>query len=121
MEAFGEDIYRHCRLVLGKDGLVDEVHQKVFVQAFRGLESWQGRGGLRTWLYAIARHRCLDALKLRRRWLRRFVMTERLPERGDPAAGAEERLGGAAVARMVDAALARLSPEVRVAVVLRFF
>src|SRR5262249_26516687 len=121
MQAFGNDVYRHCRLVLGRDDLADEVHQNVFVCAYRDLESWEGRAGLRTWLYAIARHRCLDALKLRRRWLRRFVLTERLPERGDPAPGADERLGGADMARIMDAVLARLRPEVRVAVVLRFF
>jgi RNA polymerase sigma-70 factor, ECF subfamily len=121
MTAFGDDVWRHCRLVLGSDDLADEVHQNVFVQAYRDLETWQGRAGLRTWLYAIARHRCLDALKLRRRFFRRFVLTDRLPERRAVDAGAEERLGGAQSSKVIDAALARLAPEVRVAVVLRFF
>ena len=121
MHAFGDDVYRHCRLVLGREDLADEVHQNVFVCAYRDLDTWQGRAGLRTWLYAIARHRCLDALKLRRRWLRRFILSERLPERHDPTAGADERLGSADIARVVDAAMARLAPEVRVAVALRFF
>ena len=118
MQTFGDDVWRHCRLVVGSDDLADEVHQNVFVQAYRDLESWQGRAGLRTWLYAIARHRCLDALKLRRRFFRRFVLMDRLPERPAPA---RDSVGDAEVGRVVDAALARLRPDVRVAVVLRFF
>jgi RNA polymerase sigma-70 factor (ECF subfamily) len=118
MQGFGGDVWRHCRLVLGSDDLADEVHQNVFVQAYRDLPTWQGRAGLRTWLYAIARHRCLDALKIRRRFFRRFVLTDRLPEAHAPAA---DPVVSADVARVVDTALARLRPDVRVAVVLRFF
>jgi RNA polymerase sigma-70 factor (ECF subfamily) len=120
MNSYGEDLYRHVRLVVARDDLADEVHQAIFIQAYRDLPRFAGRATLRTWLYAIARHRCLDALKLRRRFLRRFLTTETLPERADPGLGADERIERVAVGAALEACLGRLPPKVRIAVLLRF-
>jgi RNA polymerase sigma-70 factor (ECF subfamily) len=120
METYGDDIYRHCRSVVGSGDLADEVHQTVFIQAFRDLATYHGRSSLRSWLYAIARHRCLDALKITRRWRRRFLAGPSVPEGEDQGAGAEARLVARADERALEAALAKLKPKVRVAVLLRF-
>jgi RNA polymerase sigma factor (sigma-70 family) len=120
MRGYGNDIYRHCRLVLGDAALADEVHQTVFVQAFADLETFTGRSSLRTWLFAIARHRCLDALKITRRWRRRFALLGSLPERPDPGAGPAAELELASEGAALTRALGKLAPEVRVAVLLRF-
>jgi RNA polymerase sigma factor (sigma-70 family) len=119
MRRFGDEIYRHCRHMVGPT-LVDEVHQAVFVQAFRDLPRFAGRSTLRSWLYAIARHRCLDALKLTRRWQRRFFGGAALPEAVDPAPTPDEHAEARRLSIALDAALARLKPEVRVAVLLRY-
>jgi RNA polymerase sigma-70 factor (ECF subfamily) len=120
MAAYGPDLYRPCEQVLGRPELVEDVHQMVFVQAFRDLAAFAGRGSLRAWLYSIARHRCLDALKANRRWRRRFLLRERPPEAVDPNPGAEAQLAGGAEAQALSACLARLDPEVRIAVLLRY-
>jgi len=120
MQAYGDDLYRHCRHVLGDDDLAADVHQTVFVHAYRDLSGFAGRSTLRTWLYGIARHRCLDAFKATRRRRRRFVITEELPQLPDPQPRVDQRLatcgGAAALAR----ALKRLKPKVRIAVLLRY-
>src|SRR5688500_1440268 len=120
MQAYGDDVYRHCWLVLGEQDLADEVHQTVFVQAYRDLARWSGRSSLRTWLLGIARHRCLDALKITRRWRRRFRLGDSTPEVADPALAADHRLAAAGEAQALARALGKLDPKVRSAVLLRY-
>ena len=120
MECYGDEIYRHCRQVLGGDDLAADVHQTVFVQAYRDLARFGGRSSFRTWLYAIARNRCLDALKMhkRRRW--RFLLGKAISDRPDPAPDVRDRLQTRSEAQAVDRALESLKPEVRIAVLLRY-
>jgi len=116
MQAYGSDLYRHCRQVVGDDALAEDVHQIVFVHAYRDLPGFAGRSTLRTWLYSIARHRCLDALKSARRRRRRFPLKRELPEVPDPAPGADANVRAAELER----ALMSLDANVRIAVLLRY-
>lgn len=120
MRAFGDDLYRHCRQVLGDACLADDVHQTVFVEAYRDLPRFAGRSSLRTWLYGIARHRCLDALKATRRFRLRFSLGSALPERADERAAADERLVDRARRQALERGLARLAPKARIALLLRY-
>jgi RNA polymerase sigma-70 factor (ECF subfamily) len=120
MGEFGVQIYRHCRQVVGDDALAADVQQTVFVQAYRDLPHFSGRSSFRTWLFAIARHRCLDAVKTERRRHRRFLLGRVLADRPDMRPGARETLERHADAQAVDRALATLRPEVRIAVLLRY-
>jgi RNA polymerase sigma-70 factor (ECF subfamily) len=120
MECYGDEIYRHCRQVMGNDALAADVHQTVFVQAFRDLARFGGRSSFRTWLYAIARNRCLDALKVqkRRRW--RFLQGVDTSDRPDTRPSAPTRLESHSESQAMDAALDSLKPEIRIAVLLRY-
>lgn len=120
MEAYGDDLYRHCRLVLGDPALADDVLQTVFVQAFRDFAQWSGRSSLRTWLFAIARHRCLDALRTTRRLARRFLGSDCLDDSRDPRPRPDERLVRRAELEALERALKILKPKIRIAVLLRF-
>jgi RNA polymerase sigma factor (sigma-70 family) len=120
MKAYGEAIYRYCHKVLRNRALTDDVHQLVFIQAFEDMGTLSGSRGFRPWLYAIANHRCLDALKVRRRWFSRFVLGDEAPEELDPAPSGEEQVETHGVAAALDACLAKLKPHVRIAVVLRY-
>jgi len=120
MQAYGDDLYRHCRQMLRDPALADDVHQTVFVQAYRDLPRFSRRSTLRTWLYGIARHRCLDALKARRRWFRRFELADAPPDGQDLRPRADEHLAAVGVASALELALDELKPKVRVAVLLRF-
>ncbi len=120
MAQYGDELYRHCRQVLRDADLAADVHQTVFVQAYRDLSDFAGRSSFRTWLYAIARHRCLDALKMQRRRRLRFVLSAVLREEADPGLSSREQMEQRAQAQAMDRALGVLKPEVRIAVLLRY-
>ena len=120
MDCYGEEIYRHCRQVTGSDALAADVHQTVFVQAYRDLTRFGGRSTFRTWLYSIARNRCLDALKAQKRSRWRFRQGVDLSDKADPRPTAVARLQSRAEAEAMEAALDSLKPEVRIAVLLRY-
>jgi RNA polymerase sigma-70 factor (ECF subfamily) len=71
MRAYGTPLYRYCRQMVADEELAQDAHQLTFVQAYEGLSRFSRRSSLRTWLFGIARPRCLDALKIERRRRRR--------------------------------------------------
>src|SRR5258707_574613 len=67
-DAFGEltEPYRrelqvHCYRMLGSFADAEDALQNTLLTAWQGLGGFEGRASLRTWLYKIATHRCLDA------------------------------------------------------------
>jgi RNA polymerase sigma-70 factor (ECF subfamily) len=119
MRAYGAAVYRYCRLMIGDATRADDVHQQVFVEAHRDLQRYAGRSSLKSWVFGIARHRCLDAIKSDRRWTDRHE-PESPNEHVDPTPLAGDAIDDA---RLVDA-LARcldtLAPATRMAVLLRY-
>lgn len=63
----GTAVYRYCREQLHDPTLADDINQQIFIEAYRDMHRFAERSTLRTWLFAIARHRVLDAVKARRR------------------------------------------------------
>lgn len=120
MESYGSALYRYCRQLTADDDLAQDVHQLTFVKAYEDLGRFARRSSLRTWLYGIARHRCLDALKEKRRRERRFELVGELPQRHDPADDAEAQLTARDLSRALEECLGRLSPQIRAAVLLRY-
>ena len=120
MKEYGDAIHRYCYKVLRSRALADDVHQLVFLQAFEALGSFSGSSSFRPWLYGIANHRCLDALKVNRRWFARFVLGEEPPEEMDPTPSSEDEVAARSATDALEACLGKLKPHVRIAVVLRY-
>ena len=93
-EAFREliDPYRgelqvHCYRILGSVQDAEDLLQETLLAAWRGLERFDGRASLRSWLYRIATNRCLNALRDRGRRPREVEPIAEPPEptrRGEP-------------------------------------
>ncbi len=119
MDNYGNQIYRFCIQMLADRESAKDVHQMVFVQAYEGLGAFKGKSSLRTWLFSIARNRCLDALKMTRRREQRITLVEELPETSVEQQTDSEVFEGDLRHRLAEC-LRKLAPHVRSAVLLRF-
>ncbi|QHT56829.1 sigma-70 family RNA polymerase sigma factor [Cellulomonas sp. H30R-01] len=61
------ELHVHCYRMLGSLDDADDALQDVLLAAWRGLPTFAGRSSVRTWLYTIATHRCLNVLRAGRR------------------------------------------------------
>jgi len=121
-------VHAVCRRITGNASDADDATQEALVAMVRGLPGFARGSRFGTWAYRVAVNACLDELRRRRR-----RPTPGLPYEGSGTAPVDMGLAGRggpdavegaledAVADRVDvdAALARLAPEFRAAVVLR--
>ena len=119
MRRHGRAVYRYCRTALGDAVLADDIHQQVFIEAFRDLPGFAGRSTLRTWLFGIARHRVLDAAKRRRR-ARAHLDAASSADLPDPRPSPGEGLDDAQLQAALVDCLAALDEPIRAAVLLRY-
>jgi RNA polymerase sigma factor (sigma-70 family) len=119
MQRHGAAVYRYCLLEINDAALADDIHQQVFIEAFRDLPRFARRSTLRTWLLGIARHRVLDAAKRRRR-ARSHVPADSAAELPDPRPLPGERIDDARLRAALVRCIARLEEPARTAVLLRY-
>ena len=115
-------VHAICRRVTGHPEDALDATQEALIAVTRGLHRYDGRSLFTTWLYRVATNAALDELRRRKRRPEPAELSDDRPGRGGPFGGAagSAPVESAVVARLdVDAALARLSPEFRAAVVLR--
>lgn len=143
LAAHRAELTGYCYRMLGSAFDAEDAVQDTMVRAWKGVEGFEGRSGLRSWLYRIATNVCLTMIETRGKrarpmdlsaaawepveaslarsrpedtWLEPMVDERVLPEAGDPAdiAVARESIRLAFVA-----ALQHLPPRQRAVLILR--
>ena len=93
--AHGSSVHRFVRDLVRDDGLAEELTSDVMVEVWRSAGKYGGRSQVRTWVFGIAHHKAIDALRKRRATLVRLddllgAATE-LPSPEEAALRAEDR------------------------------
>src|SRR2546430_1201230 len=67
VEPFRRELQLHCYRLLGSVQDAEDLVQETLLAAWRGLNGFEERASLRSWLYRIATHRSLNAIRERGR------------------------------------------------------
>ena len=63
MQPLRRELQIHCYRILGSVQDAEDMVQETLMAAWRGLDAFEGRASLRTWLYRIATNACLAVLR----------------------------------------------------------
>jgi RNA polymerase sigma-70 factor (ECF subfamily) len=141
LEQYRRELTGYCYRMLGSFFEAEDAVQETMVRAWRGLDGFEGRSAVRSWLYRIATNVCLDSLRGRQRralpvdlgpastadsfhgstlpehaWVQPIPDARVLPEDGDPA---ELAVSKESVRLAFVTALQNLPPKQRAVLILR--
>jgi RNA polymerase sigma-70 factor (ECF subfamily) len=113
----GASLGRLCMAMLGSQAEAEECVQEVLIAAHHAFREYRGEGTVRAFLFAIARRMCAKRLEMRGRRERRLRLVH---DAGEAGGTPEELFEARRDAERVRAALERLKPSERDAVVMRY-
>jgi RNA polymerase sigma-70 factor (ECF subfamily) len=123
VEIYQTPIYNLCYRMLGEAGEAEDAAQEAFLRAYAQLNLYDPMRPFKTWLFAIASHHCIDRLRKRRlTWL--SIDDEALPPHPalrEQTPGPEEMAARGEQRDAIQALLAKLSPEDRHVIVMRYW
>jgi RNA polymerase sigma factor (sigma-70 family) len=121
MRAHGDAVLGFCVRLLRDHELAEEVRQQTFLDAFRDFDRFQDRSSRRAWLFGIASHRCLDAIRKQQRHSRLIENDEAaVVGTRDPGTGPSGHVEHVQLTSALEDCLKLLSPEVQMTVLMRF-
>ena len=99
----------------GDRAAAEDVSQEVFLKVFSHIGGFRGQSTFDTWLYRLVANCCVDE----HRRSRRLVVGS--PESADPPANPPDCSRDSEIADEVKAAVADLSPKLRIPIMLKYF
>jgi len=103
--------------LLGDNGEADDVTQDAFLRSWRQARDWRpGQAQFDTWLHRVVLNLCYDRLRKRRE-----ILAAEPPEQVDPSLPVDQRLERDEAVQRVQAALAKLPPRQREAIMLHTY
>lgn len=116
-------VYALCFRFTNKEGEAQDLTQEVFLRVFRTLKSFRaGEGSLVVWLSRVTRNLLVDHYRRTKNERVTDAIEEKLPvleEKTSQHSRTEGLLAGREAGELLQAALQKLSPELREAVILR--
>jgi len=91
-DAYRGQLHVHCYRILGSAQDAEDLVQETLLGAWRGIERFEGRSTLRSWLYRIATNLCLNALRARGRRLPEMPPPPEQPPDPPPPTGEREAI-----------------------------
>jgi RNA polymerase sigma-70 factor (ECF subfamily) len=122
VETYQSPIYNLCYRMLGEAGEAEDAAQETFLRAYSQLASYDATRSFKTWLFSIANHHCIDRLRKRRlTWLSIDDDLPPHPALQEQAPGPEEASVRREQSEAMQALLAKLPPDDRSVVVMRYW
>jgi RNA polymerase sigma-70 factor (ECF subfamily) len=125
VERHSHALFRLAYRMTGNEHDAEDVVQEALVKAYRGLDRFEERAGVGTWLYRITANCAFDLLRSRQRRGRLIgggdPDEDGFPEAPSTDPGPDRLATSSEIRQRVDVALARMSARERSAFVLRHF
>lgn len=122
VETYQTPIFNLCYRMLGEAGEAEDAAQETFLRAYSQLARYDPSRSFKTWLFSIANHHCIDRLRKRRlTWLSIDDDLPPHPALQDHEVGPEEASVRREQTEMLQTLLARLAPDDRAVVAMRYW
>ena len=123
VKAYTRRVYAICYRFTGRDNEAQDLTQEVFLRVFRSLHSFRaGEGSFTVWLTRLTRNLLVDNYRRTRQERVTDAIEDKLPlleEKTAQHSRTDGLLAGREAGELLQAALTKLSPELREAVILR--
>lgn len=121
VEAYQSPVYNLCYRMLGDAYDAEDASQETFLRAYNNLRRYDRQRSFSTWILSIAAHYCIDQIRRRRYPTTSLDNDEIEIDPPDLQPGPEMALLTSENQQRVQAMLAKLQPQDRAAVVMRYW
>ncbi len=124
IEVYQTPIFNLTYRMLGDAAEAEDAAQETFLRAYTRLASYDVQRPFKTWLFSIASHHCIDRLRKRRlTWLSIDdpLPADLAPALAEKSPGPEEQAARGEQSVLIHRQLARLSPDDRAVIVMRYW
>jgi RNA polymerase sigma-70 factor (ECF subfamily) len=120
VETYQSPVYNLCYRMLGDGVDAEDAAQETFLRAYKNIKRYDSQRSFSTWLLSIAAHYCIDQIRRRKYTTLSYDETPQL-DPPDLHPGPEGSLVISEDQAHVKALLARLNPQDRAAIIMRYW